>query len=291
MTYSMTGFGRAELMKEDWAVKVELKSVNHRYLDINIRLPRSLNSLEDPIRQLVKEFINRGRIEIYIEIEDLAEKDRIVKIDKAILDGLVSEWRKLQEEMSLPDLSFNSLIQIPDLIEVVEADADWDTLTEVVKETVSLGLQELNKMRITEGGKLSADMVHKLGLIEELVDQITTYAPKVVYDYRDKLQERLNELIEGTSLTPERFEVEVAVFADRSSIDEEIVRLRSHTHQFRQSLEEDGPIGRKLDFLIQEMNREANTIGSKANNLQITKLVVEIKSELERIREQVQNLE
>lgn len=291
MTYSMTGFGRCELSQDNWAVKVEIKAVNHRYLDTNIRLPRSFNSLEEPIRQLIKENIGRGRIEIYASIEDLAVKDRMVKIDKAILQGLVAEWHQLQEEIDLPDLSFDAIIQIPDLIQVTEAEVDLESLMEVVSEAVLLGLQDLNQMRLTEGSKLSADISNKLNLIEQLVNDIVAYAPKVVFEYRDKLNERLLELIEGTSLTPERFEAEVAIFADRSSIDEEIVRLQSHTHQFHQSLATGGPIGRKLDFLIQEMNREVNTIGSKANNLEITKLVVEIKSELERIREQVQNLE
>lgn len=291
MAYSMTGFGCAEAADENWAVKVEAKSVNHRYLDIHIRLPRNYSALEEPLRQAVAVGIQRGRVEITVSIEELSEQDRMVKIDRGILTGLYSQWQELQGVLSLPDLTFDHILQIPDLVKVEEPEVDWEPLTRLAAAAVEDALDELNAMRLAEGEQLARDILQKMDAAAEMVQEIRTYAPEVVVNYRNRLTERLNELISGTSLTPERFEAEVAIFADRSSIDEEIVRLESHIKQFRSILKEKGPIGRKLDFLIQEMNREVNTIGSKANDLHITKAVVELKSEIERVREQVQNLE
>lgn len=291
MAVSMTGFSRTQMTQQDWAVTIELKSVNNRYLDMHVRLPTKYQLLEQPIRKIVKSRISRGRIEISVSIEELCQKDRMVKIDKGIITELYSQWLKLQKELPLPSLSFEHIIQIPDVIQISDIEVDFEYLVEIVTEAVSLGVDKLNAMRRTEGEQLCEDLQQKAESIAKLVKEIQQRSPCIVEDYRLQLQERLARLIEGTSLTSERFEAEVAIFADRSCIDEEIVRLLSHIQQFHQSLHQNIPIGRKLDFLIQEMNREANTIGSKANDLHITKLVVELKSELERLREQVQNLE
>lgn len=291
MATSMTGFGRSEISKNGWVVNVEIKSVNHRYLDISIRLPKGYQILEETIRPLVQERFARGRIEIYIKIEELGQKDRIVKIDKGLLRGIIQEWETLQEELPLPDMSFDNILQIPDLIQIPEQGIDWEVLSNIVGQVVSTCLDKLSQMRQREGEELTADILHKLGVVEHLIHEIDSRAPQVVEGYRERLNERLQELLQGTTLTDERFEVEIAIFADRSCIDEELVRLLSHVQQFNQSLLEDIPIGRKLDFLLQEMNREVNTIGSKANDVSISRLVVELKSELERLREQVQNLE
>lgn len=291
MIYSMTGFGQGEAANEQWLVKVEMKSFNHRYLDLNVRLPRSFQMLEETIRQIVGDHVKRGHLEIYVNIEELRQSDRIVRIDKSILKALYSQWKELQETFPLPDLTFDHVLQIPDLVQIDEPEIDRDDLTEVVKQATLKSVQHLNLMRSNEGEKLATDLKDKLATLVAMVQQISGHATKVVDNYRTRLISRLDELLTGTSLTDERFEAEVAIFADRSSIDEEIVRLGSHLAQFEQIFSEATPIGRKLDFLIQELNREINTVGSKANDLQITQLVVEFKSELEKIREQVQNLE
>lgn len=291
MAVSMTGFGRAEITLDNWTIKVELKSVNHRYLDVNIRLPRTYQVLEETILQLVKDHVSRGRVEIYLTIEELVQRDRTVKIDAGIVRGLVEQWTSYQAELKLPELNLEQILQVPDVIKISDQGIELDELQPAVTEAVRVGLEQLNNMRHMEGDKLTTDLVEKLNLIEQYIVEIETYAPDVVNDYRQRLQERMQDLLSGTSLSEERFVTEVALFADRSSIDEELVRLHSHIQQFNTSLRQDGVVGRKLDFLIQEMNREVNTIGSKANDLRIAKLVVELKSELERLREQVQNLE
>lgn len=287
----MTGFGRSEVNRDGWSVSADVKSVNHRYLDISIRLPKGYQILEETIRPLVQERFARGRIEIYMKIEELGEKDRIVKIDKGLLQGVINEWKALQAELPLPDLTFDNIFQIPDLIQIPEHGVDWESLASVVSEVINQCLDNISLMRQKEGEELTTDILHKLGNVEHLIQEITVLEPLVVENYRARLKERLQELLQGTTLTEERFEAEVAIFADRASIDEEIVRLLSHVQQFNQSILEDVPVGRKLDFIIQEMNREVNTIGSKANDYNIARLVVELKSELERLREQVQNLE
>jgi len=287
----MTGFGRSEVNRDGWSVSADVKSVNHRYLDISIRLPKGYQILEETIRPLVQERFARGRIEIYLKIEELGEKDRIVKIDKGLLQGVINEWKALQAELPLPDLTFDNIFQIPDLIQIPEHGVDWESLASVVSEVINQCLDNISLMRQKEGEELTTDILHKLGNVEHLIQEITVLEPLVVENYRARLKERLQELLQGTTLTEERFEAEVAIFADRASIDEEIVRLLSHVQQFNQSILEDVPVGRKLDFIIQEMNREVNTIGSKANDYNIARLVVELKSELERLREQVQNLE
>ena len=291
MARSMTGFGRSEVNRDGWSVSADVKSVNHRYLDISIRLPKGYQILEETIRPLVQERFARGRIEIYMKIEELGEKDRIVKIDKGLLQGVINEWKALQAELPLPDLTFDNIFQIPDLIQIPEHGVDWESLASVVSEVINQCLDNISLMRQKEGEELTTDILHKLGNVEHLIQEITVLEPLVVENYRARLKERLQELLQGTTLTEERFEAEVAIFADRASIDEEIVRLLSHVQQFNQSILEDVPVGRKLDFIIQEMNREVNTIGSKANDYNIARLVVELKSELERLREQVQNLE
>ncbi len=291
MAQSMTGFGRAERADHPWTIKLEIKSVNHRYLDLAYRLPKGFHLLEEPMRQQLQQKIARGRVEIFLTLEELDEKDRMVKIDKGLLRGFFREWEELSQELPLPVATFEGIMQIPEIIEITEPEVNWKQVTAVVLKTLDVALEQLIQMRSAEGQRLSQDIIHKLTIVEHLMDEIVKLAPTVAVNYSNRLRERLNELLEGTSLTEERFTTEVAIFADRCSIDEEIVRLRSHTQQFRQSLSQNVPIGRKLDFLIQEMNREVNTIGSKSNDVAISTFVVELKSELERLREQIQNLE
>lgn len=292
MVKSMTGFGRGEAKNDYYSVQVELKSVNHRYLDLFIRLPKQYNLLEEPLRSAIQGRIARGRVEVMVNIEEFGEQGRIVGINDVLLQGYLSALQTIQETLgTTEEITLSHILSLPELVEIKEPEVNIDSLQDVFLEAINLALDNLEQMRKLEGQRLTDDLLKKILTIEELLDQVHHIAPQVVVDYRNRLQERLGDLLDGTTITDERFMGEVAIFADRCSIDEELVRLASHIQQLTSSLQSSQPIGRKLDFLIQEMNREVNTIGSKANNLQIAALVVEMKSELEKIREQVQNIE
>lgn len=288
----MTGFGQGEASNQEWSVKVEMKSVNHRYLDLWLRIPKQYSLLEEPIRMLIQEEMSRGRVEVSVNIEEFGDRQRNVRINKPLLNGYLAALETIQQELGIKEsIQLDHILQLPDLLELEEPDVNWDSLQETVLKAVRTALDELEAMRRNEGYQLSEDILMKISLIERHVDRISEIAPAVVQDYRERLKERLGDLLDGTTITEERFVGEVALFADKCSIDEELVRLRSHIQQFRQSIEKESPVGRKLDFLLQEMNREINTIGSKGNNVGIAGLVVDVKSELEKIREQVQNIE
>lgn len=288
----MTGFGQGEASNQEWSVKVEMKSVNHRYLDLWLRIPKQYSLLEEPIRMLIQEEMSRGRVEVSVNIEEFGDRQRNVRINKPLLNGYLAALETIQQELGIKEsIKLDHILQLPDLLELEEPDVNWDSLQETVLKAVRTALDELEAMRRNEGYQLSQDILMKISLIERHVDRISEIAPAVVQDYRERLKERLGDLLDGTTITEERFVGEVALFADKCSIDEELVRLRSHIQQFRQSIEKESPVGRKLDFLLQEMNREINTIGSKGNNVGIAGLVVDVKSELEKIREQVQNIE
>ncbi|NLJ73927.1 MAG: YicC family protein [Firmicutes bacterium] len=292
MIKSMTGFGQGEASNQEWSVKVEMKSVNHRYLDLWLRIPKQYSLLEEPIRMLIQEEMSRGRVEVSVNIEEFGDRQRNVRINKPLLNGYLAALETIQQELGIKEsIQLDHILQLPDLLELEEPDVNWDSLQETVLKAVRTALDELEAMRRNEGYQLSQDILMKISLIERHVDRISEIAPAVVQDYRERLKERLGDLLDGTTITEERFVGEVALFADKCSIDEELVRLRSHIQQFRQSIEKESPVGRKLDFLLQEMNREINTIGSKGNNVGIAGLVVDVKSELEKIREQVQNIE
>ena len=211
MVYSMTGFGHAEAADENWSVKVEAKAVNHRFLDIHIRLSRNYQQLEETFRQLVTTGIQRGRIELSVNITELSEQNRLVKIDRGLLAGLYRQWQELQGELPLPDLTFDHIFQIPDLVKIEEPEIDWEPLTKLAVQAGTDALEQLNSMRLAEGEQRAQDLLKKIDSIEEMVQGIRVYAPEVVVNYRNRLQERLNELLTGTSLTPERFEAEVAI--------------------------------------------------------------------------------
>ena len=289
---SMTGFGRGEAQNQHYAVQIELKSVNHRYLDLFIRLPKQYNLLEEPLRAAIQGRIARGRVEVMVNVEEFGEQERIVGINEALLGGYLQALKTVQATLgSTEQITLDQILSLPDVLEIKEPEVNLESLQEVFLEATHLALDDLENMRQVEGQRLTEDLLKKTLVVEGLLDQVKEVAPLVVVDYRNRLQERLGELLDGTNITEERFLGEVAIFADRCSIDEELVRLSSHIQQLKGSLRSDQSVGRKLDFLIQEMNREVNTIGSKANNLQIASLVVEMKSELEKIREQVQNIE
>ena len=289
----MTGYGRGESIKDSYRIKVEIKSVNHRYNDISVRMPRHISYLEESVKKLVKEQVNRGKIDVYINLEYINESAIEVKVDIPLAMSYKRELENLINELNIDDkVKLNNLLNISEIIKTERKELNEDLIWECIKESMSMGLESMIHMREKEGLELKEDIIYKLSLIEKSISYIVERSPFVVIEYKDKLTERIRELIDNNlSLDQDKINSEVAFIADKSSIDEEIVRLNSHIKQFYNILEENEPIGRKLDFLIQELNREINTIGSKANDVIISKYVVELKSELEKIREQIQNIE
>lgn len=289
---SMTGFGRGEYTGELKQVVAEIKSVNHRYNEVLVKMPRQYNILEDSVRKIVLNYVTRGRIEVYLKIENVSPPERQVQVDKDLALAYYKALKELAETTNATeDMGVSSLAQLPDILKVAEPEEDMAKIEQEILQAVEIAMSNLLKMREVEGQKLHDDLIKRLTIIAELNIKVKERSPLVVSQYRDKLQARLQELLDSGQVDEVRLATEVAFFADRACIAEEIVRLDSHIDQFKQILLEDNPIGRKLDFLLQEMNREVNTIGSKANDLEIVQDVVEMKSELEKLREQVQNIE
>lgn len=289
---SMTGYGQGEASNSRFSAQVEVKSVNHRYLDLFFRIPKQYSQLEETLRQTISRRISRGRLEVVLSLEEFGDQERIVQINKALLQGYLHALAAIQAELGSDEpIQLPQVLSLPGLLEVDEPTTDWDDLHKVVAEATTLALDRLEAMRAAEGQRLFEDLQEKLCVVDNLKNEVAQIAPQVIVDYKNRLRERLGELLDGTTITDERFLGEVAIFADRCSIDEELVRLASHIQQFRETLGSNESVGRKLDFLIQEMNREVNTIGSKANNVHIAGLVVNMKSELEKVREQIQNIE
>lgn len=293
MLKSMTGFGRGEVQYNQKYFLIELKSVNHRYVDINIKMPKSFTYLEENLRQKIKEQIRRGRVDIFITHENLGESDLQVKPDLALAKEYLTALEEIQKQLGVKnDISVSLLAKFPDVIKIEKKEEDEDEIWRCLEEGLTTAIDRLMEMRIEEGYKLKEDLVKRLDKITELIEMIRKRSPEIVQEYRQRLTDRIKEILdEGFTLDDNRVIMEVALFADKSNITEEIVRFKSHIHQFRSTLEEEDSVGRKLDFILQEMNREVNTIGSKANDLTITNFVVDIKSELEKMREQVQNIE
>mgnify|MGYP001028130039 CR=1 FL=1 len=292
MATSMTGFGRAKAEQQGMEFTVEVKTLNHRYLDINMRLPKVISFLEEDVRNLVQDKLDRGRVEIYISASAQTSDRLEVQINQHLMDSYISCFKELSDNYGFKsDISLSTLVDIQDLFQVVEKEQDEETIKVLVLKALREALDKVKEMRVKEGQKLKEDIIMRSGLISNMLEAVESRAPMVVEEYREKLKNRIDELIQTTELDENRFNAEVVFFADRSNITEEIVRLKSHLTQLEEILENQGTIGRKLDFLVQEMNRETNTIGSKANDLSIVNLVVDIKSEIEKIREQVQNIE
>lgn len=292
MANSMTGFGRGEAKGCGYQIAIEIKSVNNRFLEVMVKLPRNLNVIEERFRKAVQEKVQRGRADIYINIKETEEKKRIVKVDK---DLVLSYDNSLKELANLLNTEYQcdiaSLVTLPEVLNVENEETDVEELWPFLKMALSDAIDQLVCMRRDEGDRLAADLLKRIEDLAGMIDNVAERAPKVVVEYQEKLRDRLSALLAGTAIDEGRFITEVAMFADRASIEEELVRLRSHFIQFREAFTASEPIGRKLDFLVQEMNREINTIGSKANDIEISRIVVQGKSDLEKIREQVQNLE
>lgn len=293
MANSMTGFGRGEASGKGYQFAVELKSVNHRFFEASIRLPRNMLSFEERIRKLLQTKIQRGRIDVFVNVKETEEKKRLVKVDKELALSYDKTLKELALALKAPyRTDIYRLVTLPEVLDVEDEEIDLEHIWEILCSAVNEALNGYNTMRQVEGEKLVKDLLKRLDRISIIKDQIATFSDSMVSDYQGRLRDRIQLLLsENTVLDEARLANEVAIFADRVSITEELVRLQSHLDQGWHTLQGEDPVGRKLDFLVQEMNREINTIGSKANNISIAQLVVEVKSELEKIREQIQNLE
>ena len=292
---SMTGYGRGEFTAEDRKFTVEMRSVNHRYNDITVKLPRFLISLEDRIKKKTAENVFRGKTDIYISFETLSSEDVEVKLDEALAAAYAEKLKHLREIIGVPQADDGRILELtarfPDVITVEKAQKEEEVLWEILLPALENAVSRFLAMRETEGENLKQDILQKGEKIRALVAGVKERAPLVVEEYREKLNRRLEDILGNVEVDPQRVAQEVAVFADRGCIDEEITRLESHLIQLDGILREGGQVGRKLDFLVQEMNRESNTIASKANDVQIVQATIALKSEIEKIREQVQNLE
>lgn len=290
----MTGFGRGEFLDSDHRIIVEIKAVNHRYNDIVIRMPKNLGSLEDKIRRRVANTLLRGRIDIFITMEEYSQKKRMVRVDKELAIAYHNALRDLAALFSVP-LSGNihQLAKYPDVVRVEDAAEDTAQLWPKLETAVEIAVDHLMTMRLAEGASIFQDLSARLDKLTGCIQQIEARAPQVLVEYREKLLARLQDLLAAVNAEPDesRLFQEAALFADRSNFTEELVRLSSHLDQFRSALAADEAVGRKLDFIIQEINRETNTIASKANDFTVANIVVEIKSEIEKVREQIQNIE
>lgn len=294
MIKSMTGFGRSEYTDGKRNITVEIKSVNHRYSDISIKMPRRYGFAEDKVKNAVKERIRRGKVDVSIMVENITENDVNIKLNTMIAKQYYENLLELRKEFSVEgDITLQFLAGLPDVMKAIPDVEDEEEITKAILIPVAEAAANLEKMRAVEGEKLAEDLIAKGRSIRSILDKIAERAPQVSIDYTARLKERITELIGGSIEVPEdRILVEAAIFADKCAIDEEITRLGSHLIQLENIVTKSTqPDGKKLDFLVQEMNREANTIGSKANDITITGYMLEIKSEIEKIREQVQNIE
>ncbi|MDD5908500.1 MAG: YicC family protein [Clostridia bacterium] len=292
MLKSMTGYGRVKVENDLREITVELRSVNHRYLDLNIKVPRIYGYLEEMVSKQAQAAIARGKVDIFVSVRAKEGADIRVSPNMAVIQGYVDAIRKVSETYGLSDeATALSLLRLPDAMEQSKEEADADQLKAEVSAVLDQALTEYNAMREKEGARLVEDVTYRAGLIAQSVDFVEQRSPDCVEEYRQRIAARMTEILDGTELAQQRILQEAALYADKVNVTEEIVRLRSHLAQLETMLKSPVAIGRKLDFLVQEMNRETNTIGSKANDFQIAKTVVDMKAEIEKIREQIQNLE
>jgi uncharacterized protein (TIGR00255 family) len=289
---SMTGYGKAALCVEDIEFKTEIKTINNRYLDINCKMPRLLYALEDDVRKAISAQIKRGRIDIYINFSDNRKKDVNINVNLDLARGYLKAAETLSDELNISnDLTVKRLLEIPDIVRAQEGDTDTELYRNILLQCLSLAVEQLNIMRGTEGGTIKKDIVQKIALMYELTHKIEQRAPIMHKENSHKLKQRITEALENVDYDEARLLNEIAFYVDKYNIDEEILRLKSHLGQFETIINDKDASGRKIDFLIQELNREANTICSKSADTQITNCALELKTEIEKIREQVQNIE
>jgi len=289
---SMTGFGRAKLEKNNRIYSVEIKSVNHKYNDITIKLPRSLSYLEDRIKKEISTNIARGKIDVYISFENYSQEGKQIIINHDLVNEYMQQFKLIAEQNNLKlDIPITEITKLPDVLTLKQTEDKEDVIENELLECLKEAIQNFTNMREQEGSKIKEDLLLRIEKIAKEVEKISEYSTRLVEEYVVKLEQRTKELLKNNVIDEQRLAMEVVLYADKCSVEEEITRLKSHISQFKNMLEETKPIGKKIDFLIQEMNRETNTTGSKSGSLEITNLVINIKTELEDIREQVQNIE
>ena len=292
MIKSMTGFGRCEVQEAERKITVEMKSVNHRYLDVNIKMPKKLNFFEAAIRNELKNYIQRGKVDVFITYEDFTETNVCVKYNKEIAAEYMAHLKQMAEDFALDnDVRVSCLSRYPEVLTMEEQTIDEEALWQLLDKAVKGAAESFVETRIKEGENLRTDLIDKLNGMLTHVDFITERSPQIISEYRQKLEDKVKDLLEDAKVDENRLLMEVTIFADRVCVDEELVRLRSHIETTKDTLIAGGSIGRKLDFIAQEMNREANTILSKSNDLEISNRAIELKTEIEKVREQIQNIE
>lgn len=293
MIRSMTSFGRSNSEEGKKRVfTVEMKSVNSRYLDVNIRMPKSIISLEEEIRKMISNSLNRGKVDVFINIKNYNEGAGVPKVDINLAQGYLQCLKEIEEKLNIKnDISVMQIARFPEVITMIEEEDKIDEIWEELKPLIISSLDMMINMREVEGEKLKEDILIKINQIEDLVSKVEEFADSIPKVFKQKLEERLKDLLGNVEVDENRIATEVCILADKATVDEEIIRLNSHINQVRETLKLNEPIGRKLDFIVQEMNRETNTIGSKSSDIKMTNIVIDIKNILEKIREQVQNIE
>lgn len=292
MIKSMTGFGRSEMSEGQRKISVEMKSVNHRYLEAGIKMPKKLNVFEARMRDLLKKYVQRGKIDIFINYEDLTENRVNLKYNSDIASEYMNIFHQMSEQFDMNnDITILALSRFPEVISMEEAHPDEEEVWNFIEGALSEACEKFVETRIIEGENLKKDLLTKLEHMDELITFIETRSPGIMMEYRSKLENKVKELLTDTMIDDARIATEVVIYADKICVDEETVRLRSHISHARQCLNEEGGIGRKMDFIAQEMNREANTILSKANDMDISNYAIDLKTEIEKVREQIQNIE
>ncbi len=292
MIRSMTGFGREHRIIGGREYLVEIRSVNSRYYEFNAKLPRAYMYLEEKLKTLIKGKISRGKVEISLSVYNISGKETAVSVNEGVVENYITALRAAGEKFGLmDDLTLSSVFRMTDAFNVVRAEEDEEEIWAAVKEVAEAALARFVEMRETEGEKMKADVLEKLSNIESMIEKVCEYSPDNVRAYREKLTAKMAEILGDKQIDEQRILLEAGLFAEKTAVDEETVRLKSHFSQFRSMLDSPEPVGRKLDFLVQELNRETNTIGSKAQDIRVTRIVVDVKSEIEKIREQIQNIE
>ena len=292
MLKSMTGFGRCEMATDEYKISVEMKAVNHRYLDLSIKMPKKFNYFEATIRAQLKKYIQRGKVDVFISYEDYTDEKMSLKYNRSLAGEYMDYFRQMADELGIPnDATVMRLARCPEVFMMEQAPEDEEHMWQILEKAIGEAAEKFVETRTREGENLKQDLLGKLDYMVTLVDQIEERSPKIVEEYRAKLEDKVKELLEGSSVDEGRIAAEVVIFADKICTDEETVRLRSHIKATKDALEAGGSIGRKLDFIAQEMNREANTILSKANDLEISDTGINLKTDIEKVREQIQNIE
>lgn len=291
MIKSMTGYGKANLEKNEKEYQVEIKSVNHRYLDISVKMPRILSYLEEAIKKEIATYVKRGKIDVFITFQNNSTEGKEIKINTEIAKIYINELKRLaKQEEILANIEVTEISKFPDVLSIQNNQED-ETIKDELIETVRKATKNLVQMRQVEGQKIAEDLRERIQTIQEKVKEISSLSTGLIEEYVVKLEGRIKEILKNQEVDPARLAQEVVIYADKCSVEEEVTRLKSHISQFQKLLDSEEAIGKKLDFIIQEMNRETNTIGSKANNLEITNNVIDVKTELENVREQIQNIE